>query len=39
MRVKNVVAAGLADGAKEDMHYDGDKVMKVEEAETSRSTL
>jgi len=44
MRVKDVVAAGLASGAvvggaKEDVHYDADKVMKIEQAEVSRSTL
>lgn len=42
MRVKDVVAAGAAGGALggavETVHYDGDKDLKVEEAELSRSS-
>jgi FHS family L-fucose permease-like MFS transporter len=43
MRVKDIVAAGLRDGAvggvEEKVHYDGDKALNVEQAEVSRSTL
>jgi len=43
LRVKDVVSAeftgGAVGGVTETVHYDGDKVIKVEEAEVSRSTL
>ena len=42
LRVKDVVAAGMTSGVMggvTEVHYDGDKVIKVEEAEISRSTL